>query len=248
MKRINDLVYYKDKQLDLYIPDQDNFPTIVYFHGGGIVEGDKSWTTNLAEHIVKLGYGVASVNYSLYPNTKYPEFLKEAAFAVKFVHDHIKEYGGSNHLYISGQSAGAYITMMLCMNEQFLREVGLSPLEIKGFISDSGQMSDHFHVQQFEKGIDPWQQRITEYAPLYYVAPEIKTSSIFLIWYSDDMFCRKEQNILFAKALKYYFPDIDLEYQELPGGHCQGSGQVDETGEYPFVRLLDDWLKRHEKK
>ncbi len=246
MKKISNLFYFQDKALDLYIPDKDNFVTIVYFHGGGLVEGNKEWNVDLMEHIAKCGYCVANVDYSLYPQTKFPQFLKEAAFAVKFVFDHIKEYGGSSHIYISGQSAGAYITMMLCMNKEYLDEVGLSPLDIKGYISDSGQMSDHFHVQQFEKGLDPWLQRVTEFAPLYYIGPNVKTSPICLIWYSDDMLCRKEQNILFLKNLKYYYPEADIDGIELNGGHCAGSGAHDEMGEYPYVRILDNWIKKHE--
>ena len=245
MKVIYDVAYLDDLKLDLYIPDQAGFKTIISFHGGGLVEGDKSDVGPSAVQLVELGYGVASVNYSLYPNAKFPQYIKEAASAVKFVYENIKQYGGSKELYITGHSAGAYLTMMLCLNKEYLEGVGLSPLTIKGYISDSGQMSDHFHVQQFEKGLDPWLQRITEYAPLYYVSKDIKTSSILLIWYSDDMLCRKEQNILLLKSIKFYNPEADIDSIELEGGHCSGCYTKDEDGKYTFVKVIDNWIRKH---
>lgn len=245
MKLIKDVAYLDNLKLDLYIPDQKDFKTIICFHGGGIVEGDKTDDAPTAEQLAELGYCVASVNYSLYPNTKFPQYLKEAAFAVKFVFDNIQRYGGSKDIYITGHSAGAYITMMLCLNREYLKEAGLSPLDIKGYISDSGQMSDHFHVQQYEKGLDPWLQRITEYAPLYYVTPGIQISPVLLIWYSNDMLCRKEQNILLLKSIKYYNETSDIVFVELDGGHCSGCSTKDKNGKYVFVNIVDEWIRKH---
>ena len=244
MKIIKDIDYYNGLKLDLYIPENNSFFTIIEFHGGGITSGDKSDIGHICEELCKHGYGVANINYSLYPNAKFPLYLKEAAQAVKYVFDHIKEYGGSKNIYLSGHSAGSYIIMMLCLNKDYLEEVGLSPLDIKGYISDAGQMSDHFNVQQYERGLDPWLQRITEFAPLYYVVPGIKTSPILLIWYTDDILCRKQQNLLFLKSLKYYYPEADVVTKELEGSHCSACEKKCDDGEHLFTKVALEWLKK----
>lgn len=244
MKIIRDVEYYNGLKLDLYIPDKERFSTIIDLHGGGINSGNKIDIGTTCEELCKHGYGTVSVNYSLYPNAKFPQYLKDVAHAVKFVFDHIKEYGGSRNIYLSGHSAGSYIIMLLCLNKVYLEEVGLSPLDIKGYISDAGQMSDHFNVQQYERGLDPWLQRITEFAPLYYVVPGIKTNPILLLWYTDDILCRKEQNLLFLKSLKYYYPEADVVFKELEGGHCAALFKQCDDGEHLFTKIVLEWIEK----
>lgn len=57
----------------------------------------------------------------MYPTAKFPEYLEDAAAAVAWAKAHIQEYGGNGELYVSGQSAGAWISMMLCVNEKYLK-------------------------------------------------------------------------------------------------------------------------------
>ena len=246
MEILKDIEYGNGQKLDLYIPNKKPFTTIVYIHGGGMVECDKSDLNcvDVVSHLMNLGYGVANINYSLYPNTRFPNFIKDCALAIKYVFDSIQTYGGTKEIYVSGQSAGAYITMMLCLNKEYLKEVGLDPMMISGWISESGQMSDHFNVQHIEKGIDPWAQRITELAPIYYVNPDIKSNPILLIYYSNDMLNRKEQNIMLYNSLKNYNKDIDVSIVELQGQHCDGSCKKDIDDEYPYIKVFQKWMKR----
>ena len=244
MKTIRDICYYQDQKLDVFVPEGKISKVFVHFHGGGIVSGDKSDVEDLVMHLVNQGFLVFNVNYSLYPNTKFPEFLYEAAHAVKYAFEHANEYGTSAEIYLSGQSAGAYIIMMLCMNKEYLESVGLSPLDIKGYISDSGQMIDHFNVQHYELGVDPWLQRITKLSPMYFVNPDAKISPVLLVYYSNDMLNRKEQNIMFYNLVKHYNKSADIEHIELPGEHVVGSCHKDEDGEYPFVKVILGWLSK----
>lgn len=244
MKKVTDIIYFKDKKLDFYLPDGKDFKTIVYFHGGGMVEGTKwdAWT--LGEHFSAKGVCLVSVEYSLYPNAKFPDYLYEAAEAVKYVFDHIEDYGGSkDNIYISGQSAGAWLTLMLCFNDVYLESVGVDKSKIKGWISDSAQPTSHFNVMKFEKGLDPSLQRIDELAPIYYVNRETKFSNLLLLYYENDMPCRAEQNQLLFKTLKQLVPAQRVEAKLCPGGHCQGSS-VMVDGEYPYLVQVMDYMKR----
>ena len=129
------------------------------------------------------------------------------------------------------------------MDKQYLKKVNLHPLDIRGYVSDSGQLIDHFNVQKYEKGIDPWLQRISELSPMYFVDENVKLSHVLLVYYSNDMLNRKEQNIMFYNLVKHYNHDVDIEHVELPGGHVEGSCKLDKDGEYPYIKVLMKWLK-----
>lgn len=232
--------------LDMYLPSSSGFDTVVYFHGGGL-EGcdktDKSYV-EIAKRFAELGYGFVSVNYRLYPTAKFPEYLEDCAEAVAWIKAHIGEYGGNGELYISGQSAGAWLSMMLCLNKEYLNAVGISPMEIKGWIIDSAQTTSHFNVLKYETGCDPNLQRIDQYAPLYYVDKDTRFTKMLILFYEEDMPCRPEQNVLLIKAVKNFNKDADIVYKQLPGTHVHGSVEKDDDGEYAYVKEAFAWLNR----
>ncbi|MBO5747180.1 MAG: alpha/beta hydrolase, partial [Clostridia bacterium] len=89
MKVIKDIFYTPDQRasqsLDLYLPEGvDGFPTFVYFHGGGIVNGNKAGktATAISEYLTARGVAVVSINYRLYPHAHYPDFIYDAAASV----------------------------------------------------------------------------------------------------------------------------------------------------------------------
>ena len=247
MRVIKNVQYgvFPDNQLDLYLPQDTGFDTIVYFHGGGIESGDKADKSyqDIAQDFVKKGYGFVSVNYRMYSTgARFPQFLEDAALSVAWIKAHIKEYGGGD-FYVSGQSAGAWISMMLCLDEKYLQTVGVSPLEVKGWMIDSAQMTAHFNVLKYELGCNPNLQRINEYAPLYYLDENTKFNRMLILFYEKDMPCRVEQNMLFIKAAQTLCPANDLQYKMLKGTHCQGSISRGEDGEYAYVTETLAWLK-----
>ena len=68
--------------MNLYLPDAESFPVLVYFHGGGLTTGDKAKQEVPCQYLAEHGIGVVSANYRMYPTAKYPEFLEDAANAV----------------------------------------------------------------------------------------------------------------------------------------------------------------------
>lgn len=230
--------------MDLFLPEQEEFFTIVHFHGGGLVEGDKGDTHQYVEHLAKLGFAVATANYRLLPEAIFPDFLEDAAEAVKYVYDNISKYGRSKGLIISGQSAGAWITLMLCLNSEYLAAKNLKNSAICGYISDSGQTTSHFHILEIEKGLDPLTQRIDETAPLYYVDKNTNLSHLLLMVYEDDLPNRLEQNKLLVSTLKNFNDKNDVELKILKGYHCHGSSEVDADNEYEAIKVIKEWAKR----
>ena len=152
-------------------------------------------------------------------------------------------YLGNGKLIISGQSAGAWIASMLCVDKQWLAAVGIDAEEIDAWLIDSAQMSSHFRLLEMEEKITPWLQRIDKYAPLYYIDQGVKVSPMFITYYEKDMLCRVEQNEMFIKALKFFDREADVTGYLLHGGHCHGTSQKDEDGQYEFLKKAVPWMK-----
>ena len=243
MKSVKNINFYKDLYMDSFFPDKEEFYTIIHFHGGGLVEGDKGDTHDLCEHLAKAGFAVFTANYNLLPNHIFPEFLEDAAQAVKYVMENVEKHGKSQGFLISGQSAGAWITLMLCLNNDYLKAVGIDNKKIAGWISDSAQATSHFHILEFEEGLNPWLQRIDKHAPLFYVNENTSFSHLLLTAYENDMPNRIEQNKLLMSTIKNFNEEADIELHILPGDHCHGSCRLDDDGEYQLVKLIKEWSK-----
>lgn len=117
-------------RLDLYRPDQPapGAPTVVFFYGGNWETGDKSMYRFVAQALTSRGYSVAIPDYRLYPQVRYPEFLRDSAAAVAWVRHHGAEHGAHpGPVAVMGHSAGAYNALMLAMDRRWLAEQGLDP-------------------------------------------------------------------------------------------------------------------------
>lgn len=250
MKSVKNINYDKDLYMDLFLPDQEEFYTIIHFHGGGLVEGDKGDTHQYCEHLAEAGFAVATANYSLITNEHFPNALHDAANAVKYVMDNISKYGKSKGFIVSGQSAGAWITLMLCLNNALLKEKNVKNTAILGWISDSSQTTTHFNVLKLIKekeeyaGLNEYSQRIDEYAPLYYVDEKTSFSHLLLMTYENDMPNRLEQNKLLYSAIKTFDQNADVTLKILKGYHCRGSSELDDDGEYETIKVIKEWIQR----
>ncbi len=127
---VNSDIAYGDKKiqkLDIYTPKglEGKAPVLVFFYGGRWTFGNKEQYAFAALPFVEKGYVVVIPNYSKYPEVKFPEFVKDAARAVSWVHDHIGEYkGDANRLYLSGHSSGAHLAALVSADPSYLKEFG----------------------------------------------------------------------------------------------------------------------------
>ena len=116
--------YRKERcKLDVYYPDTDKgFATLVWYHGGGLEGGSKE----LLEGFRRQGFAVVSVNYRLFPQAKCPDYIDDAAKALAWTFENIEKYGGdTDHIYVSGHSAGGYLALMLTLAKEFTAQYGL---------------------------------------------------------------------------------------------------------------------------
>lgn len=215
---------------------------IVWYHGGGLEHDSRLGAERFVHALTEKGIALVSVEYSMYPNVRFPEFIIDAANAAAWVQKHIGEYGTMKRMYLSGQSAGAYIMMMLCMNPAYLRNAGVDRDTIAGFIADSAQQTTHFNVLR-ERGLDSRLERIDEASPIYHINPQTSFSRLLLMYYTNDMPGRIEQNQLLYFTLKRLVPNADVQLVVLEGGHCAGSTESNANGGFDYVDQVVEFLK-----
>lgn len=246
MKTYTDIPYVENatemQLLDIYLPEKEGFDTIIFLHGGGITSGNRKNIGYLdVESFLAKGFGLVGVEYHLYPDAKFPEFIQDSAAAVAYVLNNIGKYGGNGNVIIAGASAGAYITMMLCMDHRYLEAVGVKQEQIKAYISDSAQQFCHFNVLK-EMGLDERLERIDEHAPICFVREGLKIRPVLLIYYSDDIKCRPEETRLMYASIKNLMPEAVVSIEELPGTHCCKPREAD--GSLILTKKVCEFLER----
>lgn len=200
-------------KLDVHYPtDRKNVPALVFFHGGGITGGDKS---GVIEVYKLLGCAIFSANYRLSPNVKCPEYFRDAAAAAAWVKRNAARFNANpDNIFITGASAGAYLTSVLCTMPKYLGEFGLRPEDFTGYMPISGEMITHFTVRA-ERGIPNTAQIVDEYAPLSYVRPDMPPMLMVTGETGKEMDCRPGDNKLMRDAL-LFCGNTTAEYYEMP--------------------------------
>lgn len=190
-------------KLDLYLPEGgEDFATLLWFHGGGITEGSKSdpMTVGIAKWFARHGVAVALANYRLSPNATYPSYLDDAAASLAWLHANIGDRGGNaKRIFVSGHSAGGYLTATIGLDGRYLGRYGLAPDVIAGLIPVSGQTITHSTVRT-ERGTERTRPVVDEAAPLYHVGAD--TPPTVCICGGEDLPARAEENRLFVAAMK----------------------------------------------
>jgi acetyl esterase/lipase len=104
-------------RIRLYSPSSgDKLPGLIYFHGGGLVAGSVETHDCIARALAHCGaVRVASVDYRLAPEHRFPAALEDALAAARYISEHAAEFGiDAARLGISGDSAGATLAAATC--------------------------------------------------------------------------------------------------------------------------------------
>jgi acetyl esterase/lipase len=196
--------YEKERcKLDLYLPKgKAGFPVLVWFHGGALTAGNKDEEFNARNGyaLASQGVAVAMANYRLSSAVKYPAYILDAAAAFAWVKANIAERGGApGKVFVGGHSAGAYLTLMLGLDPQYLRAHGLETSAIAGLVPVSGQTMTHYTVRE-ERGLKKDVIFADAAAPIYHVSKD--APSMLVIYADHDLPARAEENQYLVAALK----------------------------------------------
>jgi CubicO group peptidase (beta-lactamase class C family)/acetyl esterase/lipase len=206
--------FAKDRcRLDVYYPvDTTNFPTVVWFHGGGLTGGSRSVPAGLQGK----GIAVVAAGYRLSPQVKSPVYIEDAAAAVAWTFRHIAHYGGAtNRIFVSGHSAGGYLTGMIGLDKRWLAAHGVDADGIAGLVPYSGHCITHFTIRA-ERGISDTQPIIDNLAPLFHVRSNAPPLLLITGDRDLEMLGRYEENAYLWRMMKQVgHPDTHL--RELKG-------------------------------
>ena len=232
-------IAYRDERckLNLRIPDNKrNFPTLIWFHGGGLNKGNKHYPYGI--NVKKTA--VAIVNYRLSgEKAACPDYLYDAAAAAAWVLKNIEKYGGDpKHVYISGHSAGGYLTAMLALDKKYLSAFGVTPLQFAGFYPISGQMTTHFQIiaERRKKEPAPRDFAVDEFAPLYHAAKNTPRMKFYVGDSLHDLPARVEENQLLVMRLIRVYGNKNVSICSIPGTNH-------ETCTNPSLAMINNDLK-----
>ena len=115
-KDASDIVYAEvgDRKLllDLYFPNENKNPyLIVWIHGGAWHSGSKA---SPPLSFVRSGYALASVDYRLSIEAKFPAPVHDIKTAIRFLRTNAEKYGyRSDKIIIAGSSAGGHLAALV---------------------------------------------------------------------------------------------------------------------------------------
>jgi len=136
---------HERQTLDVYsLKDGKSRPVMVWIHGGGWQAGDKTEVDQKPQAFVDKGFVFVSINYRLLKDTvTIRQMGEDVAKAIRWVHDHAKDYGGDpNTMFIMGHSAGAQLAALVGTDDRYLKAEKLTLSIIKGCVPVDGDTYD----------------------------------------------------------------------------------------------------------
>ena len=238
---------YPHKLLDLYDCGDPSAPLFIFFHGGGLESGDKGdGKVPYFTYLMERGISVATADYSMYPNAKFPDFIFDGAECARWCKHHVP----CGKIFIGGSSAGAYIAMMLAFDPCYLSQFGItndSCDEIAGYFFDGGQPTVHFNVLR-ERGLDTRLVRVDEAAAVYFIDQPAfvdKLPRYRFIYADNDMVNRLEQNLMMYRTMIHLgYPEEKVSHICMKGyGHCQYNGATDTDGLPLYGKMIESFIR-----
>lgn len=185
--------------LDVYYPTHlQDCPVVIWFHGGGLIGGNKFIPTELKES----GYVVVAANYRFMSQVPITECIRDAAAVVNWVFLHASEYGGNaGKIAVAGHSAGGYLTSMIGLDKQWLGEYGLDPDSLMLLAPYSGQAVTHYEQRRL-MGMSELIPLVDELAPMHHMRPGLPPMLIISGDRELELFGRYEEQAYFWRMLR----------------------------------------------
>ena len=207
--------------LDIYTPlTGENFPVIVFIHGGTWVLGNKGMLNEKIISFVKESHVYVSINYRLSPDIQHPLHAVDVATAVAWVYEHISDYGGdARNIFLLGHSAGGHLSALIALDKQYLENLGFSNNILRGVIGldsaayhlptlfENEPENGYLFEMAFGNNSEIWENA----SPINYT-DKINSSPPFLLIYAGDREVSKKVNLAFYEALQKSSHEVDLYY------------------------------------
>ena len=158
--KISENISYLDDNkfhlMDIYQPynNEKILPIIINIHGGGFLLGKKEVNRLYCAELAQKGYIVFCVEYPLSPNAKIIDILNDLIIAINKINEIAIDYNGDNNdLYLTGDSAGAYLCVYLSAlkNNPNLNHLLKIKNKIIPTIKGLGLISGMFYTNKFDQ-------------------------------------------------------------------------------------------------
>lgn len=112
---------------------------ILWVHGGGWNAGTPRMFDFVGQCVAKNGYRFISIGYRLSPKYKYPCQIEDVCAGYKASIEFLTANGiDTNKIIVSGPSAGAHLSAILCYSKGTQEENGIDISNVIGFIGVGG--------------------------------------------------------------------------------------------------------------
>ena len=240
---------FRPLSLDLRTPDADNAPLVVFLHGGGWLRGSrKVFTPGISDaqsfdRIVAAGFAVASCEYRLSGEARFPAQLEDVDAALAWLQTHGAGCGvDASRPVLWGVSAGATLAAL----------TGLRRDDVRGVVDWFGP-ADLFAMADHDLGEPPAETREARWiggpaaeapdvarraSPALQVRPG--APPFHIAHGTDDAHVPVSQSAALASALRGV--GADVEFSEVPGGRHFWQGLADTAAVFDpaiaFVRRV----------
>jgi acetyl esterase/lipase len=152
---------------------------IVFIHGGSWSSGKKDTYWWLGRNFARKGVVAVTINYGLAPVNQYEKMADDCANAVKWVQQHIAQYGGDpKRIFVMGHSAGGHLAALINADPRYFKRAGIQNpirgiilddpfgLDIKEYLATA--VKDHWYddfIRTFTTDSAVWEKA----SPLHYI-------------------------------------------------------------------------------
>lgn len=140
--------------MDIHVPQEEKgtLPCILYFHGGGWSNVDKSVFHHYCSTVAAQGFIVFNIDYRLSPDYRYPAQIQDAAESLRWVRENAHIYRGNpEQIFLVGDSAGAHLSALLacaCTKPSLADPLGVTE-QVRGIpITGTGLLCGAFDLER----------------------------------------------------------------------------------------------------
>jgi acetyl esterase/lipase len=212
------------QRFDVYVPGNSldeadraaGSPLVIFIYGGSWNSGSRQDYRFAGEALAAQGFTVMVVDYRLYPEVHYPDFLQDCARAVAYGLEHAHELGADpRRVFLYGHSAGAYNVAMLALDPRWLRAAGHSPDELAGWVGLAGPYDFLPIGDPAVKLVFDWPQTSPDTQPIHHVDDLARPLPAFLGAAAHDKAVYPERNSEpLAERMKARGTDVRFQIYE----------------------------------
>lgn len=235
--------YEPECTLNIYAPNKAvNSPVVIFVPGGGFEKLNITSGALILDALMFVKHGVifVPITYQLLPKN-YPIQWQDVGNAIKWVKDNISKYGGDpNSIFIMGHSAGAVISAMDLVTNQFISPLELS--DIKGVILVEGaydfELLQKIAPERFKKALLMFPNATNE--QIFALSPSNNIGDYLpphLLIYADQFAWTKAEALVYYEDIRLRGYDVQL-FHAIGDNHSSVISNLSKVGNKTMIQIL----------